>query len=53
MTRKENLQRIAELARELNMLQQSCLNEVDTHERHTILEDMAEEAEDAITEEKL
>jgi len=51
MPRKEKLARIACLARELNALQQECLNEVETHERHTMLEDMAEEAEDAIKEE--
>lgn len=51
MPRKEKLARIAELARELNCLQQEFLNEVETHERDIMLEDMAEEAEDAIKEE--
>lgn len=51
MTRREKLVRIGELARELNELQQECLNEVDAYERHTMLEDIAEEVEDAISEE--
>lgn len=51
MSRKEKLARIAELARELNALQQECLNEVDTYERHEMLEDIAEEAEEAIVQE--
>lgn len=50
-TRVQKLKRIAELADELNALQQECLNEVDTYERHNMLEDIAEEAVDALDEE--
>lgn len=51
MERKQALERIAELADELNRLQQRHLNEVDTYERHNLLEDIAEEAEEALVEE--
>lgn len=51
MERKEALNRIVELADELNLLQQKCLNEVDTYGRFKVLEDIAEEAEEALVEE--
>ena len=51
MTRQEALKRIVELADELDYLQQKFLNEVDTYERHNVLEDLAEEAEEALHEE--
>jgi len=51
MDRKEKLKRIAELARELNALQQENLNEVEAFERHKMLEDIADEAEEALEKE--
>lgn len=51
MNRREKLLRIAELARELNELQQECLGEVDMYARHTVLEDMADDAEEAVQQE--
>lgn len=51
MTRKEKLERIKALANELNALQQECLDDMERYERHTMLEDIAEEAEEAISEE--
>ena len=50
MTRKQALECIAELAGELDYLQQKYLNEVDCHERFHMLQDIAEEAEDALEE---
>ena len=50
-TRKQKLQRIAEIAHELDCLQQECLNEVDTEDRFRMLQDIVEEAEDALEEE--
>ena len=50
MERKHALERIVELASELNCLQQKYLNEVDCYERHNMLEDIAEEAEEAMEE---
>ena len=51
MTRKEALERIADIAHELDCLQQKYLNEVDCQDRFQMLQDIVDEAEAALEEE--